>query len=463
MADTKIYDIANSGKISQLLGASSGAPSTTLAKDKKTKPKKKEEPVWSLPPSWDERGTSLPKQAAGGWGKPSAVFTAPRSFDMDLTQPGIGEQTVSQLLPGLLGPTNAQGFVDQGSFNTPTASEGYYAQNAGHYQTPGAAETWWAQNQGQFNTPGAAEEFYEQHKGRLDSMPDPTNRAEEEYQAQKSRRPDIASDPGLDPYYDEAVARGTRSLNKRSAALGAYGSSVALGEVGNLISGLEAEKANREADYNLRRIAEQRQWEELGGRMASAADSSSLGISQNELSQLLGFSGMAQNAQQSELSRLLGAAGASQGAQGAQTSRLNAGASAAGQATQGDLGRQNLALSAALGADSQNRGNAVAAGDLAMGSQGAREGRIGGAFDRQSQTLRDALEIITQSQNQGVNMATEFQAAEQALTLAERQDLRAQAAQYAQMMGQPNMTDQLYQGLVIAIAGGLVKGAFAGG
>ena len=432
MADTKIYDIANSGKISQLLGASSGAPATTLGKRPKGKKDVPPSSAWSLPPSLEEGGPGLAKGTAGAWSAPSAALArhAPR-MDMDLSQPGLGEQTVSQLLPGLMGPTNAQGVFDQGSFNTPTASEDYYQQTAAQYQTPGAAENWWAQNQGQFQAPGAAEEFYEQHKGRLDSMPDPTNRAEEEYQGNKARRPDIATDPGLDPYYDEAIRRGTQTLNKRSAALGAYGSSVALGEVGNLIGGLEGEKANREADYNLRRIAEQRAWEELGGRMASAADSSSLGISQNELSQLLGFSGMAQNAQQGKLSRLLGAAGASQGAQGAQTSRLSAGTSAAGQATQGRLTRDGQAISAATSADSQNRGNAVAAGDLAMGSQGAREGRIQGAFDNQAKAAKALLDVTEAAQNQSIERDITFEQATQELGLAKAQELWSQAMQQA--------------------------------
>lgn len=447
---TKAYDITNSPQISKFLGAAT----------KKTAGAEKAKAPPPTPPGWTDAQwkaeiTSNPeraKQVAEQWGgiqaqlpsadplyKPAAKpYSSPvphdnrTPMDVDMRSPGLGEQTVSQHIDGLFGPTNSQGFVDKGSFNTPTASEGFYQQNQGAYQTPGAAENWWAQNQGQFAAPGAAEDFYAAHKGDLEKMPDPTNRAEEAYQAGKAHRPDIANDPGLEPYYNEAEARGTRQLNKRAASMGSYGSSVALGEVGNLVSGLEAEKANREADYNLKRIAEDRAWEQLGGEMASSADRSSLGISQNELSQLLGVGGLAQNAQQGSLSRLLGAAGASQGAQGAQTSRLNAGSSAAGQASNSELARQGLELNAANSADSQNRANTTAGMDAAFKSQDARENRVTGGLSSLSSTINAILGVTKGGQAEGISSDEAYRTALQAYDSKKVADAQAKADAGAQ-------------------------------
>lgn len=420
---TKAFDIKDSSKVSELLKSSKGEtlnPSKTKWSAKKPGPGAAMGLVQSIP---DPGAGVTPKFKA---------TPAPKPMDDDMSQPGTGEQIYAQYGSSLFGPTNSQGVFDAGAFNSPTASEGFYQQNAGQFATPGAAENWFAQNQGEFKKPGAAEDFYAEHKGDLENMPDPTNRAEEAYQASKARRPEIDADPGLEPYYDEAIARGSRSLNKRAAAMGNYGSSVALGEVGNLVSGLEAEMANRKADYNLRRIAEQRAWEQLGGEMASSADRSSLGISQNELSQLLGMGGLAQNAQQGGLSRLLGASGAASAAQGAQTSRLSAGTSAAGAASNADLARQGLALNAANSADSQNRANTATGMDAAFKSQAAREGRITGGFSNLFDTVAAILSVTDQGQEKGISSDEAYRDALQAYDQQKVDAARAKADAEAQ-------------------------------
>lgn len=437
----KAFDIKDSDKVSKLLGTTTRSAKDAIKADQRTPPKAPLNPNSKI-------GATGATRFGSAYG--ADPYKAKPHMDADLTQPGIGEATVSQYLPNFFGPTNSQAVFDAGGFKAPTASEGFYAQNQGAYQTPGAAENWWAQNQGQFVAPGAAENFFAEHKGDLASMPDPTNRAEEAYQAGKARRPDIATDPGLEPYYDEAEARGTRALNKRAAALGNYGSSVALGEVGNLVSGLEAEMANRKADYDLRRIAEQRAWEQMTGEQASSADRSSLGISQTELSQLLGFGNLAQNAQQGSLSRLLGAAGASQGAQGAQTSRLAAGAGAAGQATQGSLGRQNLELNAANSADSQGRANTAAGIDAALAGQGAREGRIGGAKSSLLETIQAMMGVTNPSMDKTIEQDSSFQDAADRLGLAKATELMKQAQ--ASAGGNQQLAMQIFTALVAAAA-----------
>jgi hypothetical protein len=330
---------------------------------------------------------------------------------LDSINPGIAEQQIPGYVSQLTQPTNAQAFYDQGSFNTPTAAENFnnqygpqmaqpgassdwFSSNQGSYSTPGAAENWFAQNGQQFNTPGAAEDYWASVKGQAGTPPEVTNRAEEAYQHIKGNMPTIASDPGLTPYYNDAVNRTTRELNSQLAARGAYGSSVGVGKVGDAVRGLLAEKANREAQYNLARLAEQRNWESTMGQEAASADTSSGRQAQSKLGWILGFGDLANNAGQARLSRLLGGSGASQGAQSAQTARLNSGATAANMAdtnalshlqaagtaaanaTNGEMQRQGLGMQAANVADSSNRAGLLGAIDATIAAQTARQGRI---------------------------------------------------------------------------------------
>lgn len=304
------------------------------------------------------------------------------SGDFNLSNPGAGEAAIGAHLNDAWNlPNNSQGLYAQGAFNTPTASENFYGQNAGQFQAPGAAENWFAGHSGQFDKPGAAEDFYSAHKGDLANMPGLSNHAEEAYQHTRGNMPDIASDPGLDPYYKHAAQVGTQNLNTQLAARGAYGSSVGTGQIGNLLQGLGAEQANREAQYHLDRLAEQRGWEGLQGQLASGADSSSGRIHDAKLSDLMGFGNLAQSAGQSSLSRLLGASGAASAAQGAQTARLSAGTSAAGQASDADIARQGLAAGLAGQSDSSARANLNTGVNASQALDSVRGGRIQGAFN----------------------------------------------------------------------------------
>jgi hypothetical protein len=96
----------------------------------------------------------------------------------------------------------------------------------------------------------------------------------------EGRRPDILSDPGLDPYYDRAKERAMSDISREMAALGAYGSSTAQQMRGEALTDLSAEQANREADFRLRALAEGRGWEALGGQFAGQTESMDFARSQ---------------------------------------------------------------------------------------------------------------------------------------------------------------------------------------
>jgi len=178
---------------------------------------------------------------------------------------------------------------------------------------PGFGESFFQQHQGQFGAPTQAGNWWGQVQARYPSAPQVSNNAQTEYS--NFTRPDLAADPGLDPYYDRARTRLGEDLNRQFASRGMYGSSSALDQLSEGLGGLNAEQANREAQYNLQRMGEQRAWEQLGGQLAGQADASSRSGSQNELAWLQGMGGLAGQADQSNLANLMGGMGAAGQAQ----------------------------------------------------------------------------------------------------------------------------------------------------
>lgn len=153
----------------------------------------------------------------------------------------------------------------------------------------GSAENAWRAQGGQFFAAGPAQQFHQQQGGQF-LAPDANaqawaahqaqpmgNNALTEYRGFNGRRPNIATEPGFGSYYDNAQRNVVNELNTQLGARGAYGSSVGLGQIGKSVTDLRADQAKNEADYNLKRLAEQRNWTELGGTLARNADLSGQG------------------------------------------------------------------------------------------------------------------------------------------------------------------------------------------
>lgn len=110
--------------------------------------------------------------------------------------------------------------------------------------------------------PGAAEKFFSDNLNRYQAGPQgQTNYAADAYNSFLQ-----GSAPNLDPYYNNAKRRAAEELNQQFAARGAYGSSVALDRLGEAMTDLNAQQADREADYAMKRY-------ELGGNLGMSADS----------------------------------------------------------------------------------------------------------------------------------------------------------------------------------------------
>lgn len=110
--------------------------------------------------------------------------------------------------------------------------------------------------------------------------PQGTNRAEEWYQQYPQ---ELAS---LDPYYAQARQRTMEDMDKALAARGMSRSGAGNQAIGDAMTNLAAQQANREAQHQL-------QYQGLGGQLARSADISSLGTSQDELGWLQGMGGLA--------------------------------------------------------------------------------------------------------------------------------------------------------------------------
>ena len=150
-------------------------------------------------------------------------------------------------------PDAKGGAVDE--LGKPGRLEGYADENADWYLQPSESQQYWNSQQGNF-AGGPQQSYAEQFYG---------------------------SDPGLDPYYNRAYDTGSQRMNSRYAAMGVGGGSAALNADAEMMGGLKAEQANREADFRLRqataadtgRNQSQQTWLDTmttGGKLAGAGD-----------------------------------------------------------------------------------------------------------------------------------------------------------------------------------------------
>lgn len=233
-----------------------------------------------------------------GPGAPGGGQLATPPQGWDFTSPGVMEQTFNQQQGKFFAPSQANQFIQQNqqTFKNPGEGEAYWKGISNNFGAPGTAETWYGDNASRFAAPGAGQQYWNQVQGNMNS-PTASSQYFDQFQQQE---------PGLGQYYDRAKERTAGSINDQLAARGGYGSSRGLGLLGDAMSGLEAERANREADYSLRQA-------QTGGQLAQAADAANLG-------KTMGYGNLAGQAGSQDLARLMGAG---QFAGQAQTQGLN--------------------------------------------------------------------------------------------------------------------------------------------
>jgi hypothetical protein len=144
----------------------------------------------------------------------------------------------------------------------------YYSANSPTWQSPSYGEVNAQGLVGQYSNPN--------------NRPQTTQNTQNLYNQYMQNMPTVNSDPGFGAYYDHAKDRAAESINQTMAARGAYGSSAANDQIARSYSDLEADRAKNEANYNLQRLGEERQWQNLGGSLAGQADQGALARSKNE-------------------------------------------------------------------------------------------------------------------------------------------------------------------------------------
>lgn len=215
-------------------------------------------------------------------------------------QPSQGQSYMDQNLGTLDGPGQGSQYWNQvsGQFQDPFAGEQYARQATQNYSPQGPASAFFNDSMGQYDQftgyqgpqaaqgqyqsnassgPMAGQSFYDQVGGSYDSMgkyTDP-NLAAGQYQQTQGAFGDMPI-AQFDPFYDRARQLGVQAYNQGAAGRGVYGSSEALSGVGNVITDIEAQRANRSFDAEMQRAQEQRMRQQLLGEQARAGDLSSL-------------------------------------------------------------------------------------------------------------------------------------------------------------------------------------------
>lgn len=269
-------------------------------------------------------------------------------FGMDQSAPGVGEQYWDQ---------NQQRWQDQPQLDwastqltgmqDPGFGEVFNQNNMGSFAAPGQGEQYWDSVSGSFNTKG-------QYSG--------PNLANEAYQRTSGALPGSLQ-PSFDSYYDRARDKAAGAANSQASARGAYGSSAALNNVGNVITDIETQRANRASDFALRDSQNQMNWHDLAGRQGRSADQSSMEAFGQNLEGMRTFGDMAFRAGEEGLERDRFASDTAFGIQDAEEGRINSG------------------IDNALGIDSNNLDRTNAGFNAAGGAQTLRDNRIQGMVD----------------------------------------------------------------------------------
>lgn len=243
---------------------------------------------------------------------------------------------------GYSGPQNSQGQYQQNASSGPLAGQDFYNQVAGQYGTTGT-----------YSDPNLAAGQYAQTQQSFGALPTPTS---------------------ADPFYDRSIQLGTQAYNQGAAGRGVYGSSEALSGVGNIITDLNAKRAQTAFGNDMSIAQENRARQELLGNQARAGDLSSLAAFGANLSGLETFGNLAGQAGQQTLGQqtMLGnqASQADQNAQAAQNSNiagLNAFGNLSSNADQAETNRYTASTNAMNNADRTQIERTRAGADIAQG------------------------------------------------------------------------------------------------
>lgn len=312
-------------------------------------------------------------------------------------------------------PSAGQNYMNQnlGSLNGPGSGEQYWNSVAGQFQNPFAGEQFTRQATQDFSPTGAAGAFNnqaQQQYGQFTGYSGPQNSqgqygqsygelsggtygenvlgslaggyaqngtyggpnlAAGQYAATQQSFGDLPTPDSADPFYDRAIQLGTQAYNQGAAGRGVYGSSEALSGVGNVITDLNARRAQTAFGNSMAIAQENRARQQLLGEQARMGDVSSLDAFNANLQGASTYGNLANMQANQQLGRnaLLGtmannADTQALGAQQANISGLNALGNIAGQADRAETDRYSASTNAMQNADRNAISRLTAGADI---------------------------------------------------------------------------------------------------
>lgn len=404
-------------------------------------------------------------------------------------QPSAGQNYMNQNLGSLNGAGSGEQYWNsvQGQFQSPFAGEQYTRNATQNFSPTGAAGAFNNQAQQQYGQftgytgPQNSQSQYGQSYGELSGGTQGENMlgqiaggygsngqyggpnlAAGQYAATQQSFGDLPTPDSADPFYDRAVQLGTQAYNQGAAGRGVYGSSEALSGVGNVItdlnarraqtafgnsmaiaqenrarqqllgeqarmgdvSGLDAFNANLQGASTYGNLANMQANQELGrnallGTMANNADSQALGAQNSNIAGLSALGNIAGQADTAETNRYTSSTNAMQNADRNAVNRLTAGADIANMADSNRRGDYTASMGAAANAAANDNSrlstasgiaNTGSQSDLArlnafnataQGAEGQRQNRVQSQIDQTVSMSRD-MSAALQSANQAL-------------------------------------------------------------
>lgn len=335
----------------------------------------------------------------------------------DQTNPGYGEQALNYTQNRLLEdpfqgyqqnlanqaaqPSAGQNYMDQnlGSLNGPGSGEQYWQGVQGQFQDPFAGEQYTRNATQNFSPTGAAGAFNDQAQGQYGQFTGFTGpgNTQGQYGATQASFGALPTPDSADPFYDRAIQLGTQAYNQGAAGRGVYGSSEALSGVGNVITDLNAKRAQTAFDNSMGIAQENRMRQQLLGEQANMADTQALGAQNSNISGLNALGTAANNADSAESRRYESTTQAMNNADKTSLDRLTSGADIANMSDANRRGDYTASMGAAANAANTDTSRLTAASGIASTGSNNDLARLN-AFEATAQGAEGQRQTRAQSQ-----------------------------------------------------------------
>lgn len=354
------------------------------------------------------------------------------------TNPGYGEQALQATQNQWLNDpfaSSEQQFINQAG--SPSQGE-QTLNNMGTLSGSGQGSQYWNQQQGQFNGPTSGQQYTQQATSQLGPTSSSAfyntamgnypsagqyqggNNSLSQYGATQAAfgSSPLPSTTSADPYYDRSEQLGVQAYNNDAASRGVYGSSQTLSGVGNVVSGIEAARAQNAFQNQMSVDQEERQREALLGTQAQAADTTGINAFNAGTQATQTYGNLASSADQANTNQYIASTSAMNQADANQTQRLSVGGTlannadttarenytaSANAATQaGQLANNRTSVGGNLAGQASSNDTARLQGftSAASSAENQRQGRESGAVSMTQNDMNAALGQLSDAQKQ---------------------------------------------------------------